>query len=66
MAGKRLWLQFDGVNTVADVWINGVHLGQHRGGYATFASTRRTRCGPATTTCSRCGWTIRRSPTSRR
>ncbi|MEV6902515.1 glycoside hydrolase family 2 TIM barrel-domain containing protein [Amycolatopsis sp. NPDC051372] len=34
--GKRLWLQFDGVNTVADVWVNGVHLGQHRGGYATF------------------------------
>ncbi|MFI5611012.1 glycoside hydrolase family 2 protein [Amycolatopsis sp. NPDC051903] len=36
VAGKRLWLQFDGVNTVADVWVNGVHLGQHRGGYATF------------------------------
>ncbi|WP_326565547.1 glycoside hydrolase family 2 TIM barrel-domain containing protein [Amycolatopsis rhabdoformis] len=36
LAGKRLWLQFDGVNTVADVWVNGVHLGQHRGGYATF------------------------------
>ncbi len=33
---KRLWLQFDGVNTTADVWVNGVHLGQHRGGYATF------------------------------
>ncbi|WP_329066381.1 glycoside hydrolase family 2 protein [Amycolatopsis sp. NBC_01480] len=36
LAGKQLWLQFDGVNTVADVWVNGVHLGQHRGGYATF------------------------------
>ena len=26
LAGKQLWLQFDGVNTVADVWVNGVHL----------------------------------------
>jgi beta-galactosidase len=36
LSGKRLWLQFDGVNTVADVWVNGVKLGQHRGGFATF------------------------------
>lgn len=36
LAGKRLWLQFDGVNTVADVWVNGVKLGQHRGGFAGF------------------------------
>ena len=34
--GKRLWLQFAGVNEVADVWVNGVSLGQHRGGYARF------------------------------
>jgi beta-galactosidase len=36
LAGKRLWLQFDGVNAVADVWVNGVYLGNHKGGYATF------------------------------
>jgi beta-galactosidase len=35
-AGKRLLLQFDGANTVTDVWVNGTHLGQHRGGYARF------------------------------
>ncbi|MGW4212412.1 glycoside hydrolase family 2 TIM barrel-domain containing protein [Lentzea sp. NPDC004789] len=36
LAGRRLWLQFDGVNQVADVWVNGVRLGQHRGGFAGF------------------------------
>jgi beta-galactosidase len=35
-AGKRLWLQFAGANTVTDVWINGTYLGQHKGGYARF------------------------------
>ncbi|HWL89312.1 MAG TPA: beta galactosidase jelly roll domain-containing protein, partial [Polyangiaceae bacterium] len=34
--GKKLWLQFDGVNMVSDVWVNGVHLGQHQGGFARF------------------------------
>lgn len=36
MAGQRLFLQLDGANTVTDVWVNGRHLGQHRGGYARF------------------------------
>jgi beta-galactosidase len=36
LAGKKLWLQFAGANQVADVWVNGVSLGQHRGGYARF------------------------------
>lgn len=36
MAGKRLYLQFAGVNQVADVWVNGTYLGQHKGGYARF------------------------------
>jgi beta-galactosidase len=35
-AGRKLWLQFAGANTVADVWINGTYLGQHKGGYARF------------------------------
>ncbi|MFF7335040.1 glycoside hydrolase family 2 TIM barrel-domain containing protein [Streptomyces sp. NPDC008150] len=36
LAGRMLFLQFAGVNQVADVWIDGTHLGQHRGGYARF------------------------------
>ncbi|MDF3140360.1 MULTISPECIES: glycoside hydrolase family 2 TIM barrel-domain containing protein [unclassified Streptomyces] len=36
LAGKRLYLQFAGVNQVADVWINGTYLGQHKGGYSRF------------------------------
>jgi len=35
-AGRRLWIQFDGAALVADLWVNGVHLGRHEGGYATF------------------------------
>src|SRR6266545_4541136 len=35
-AGKKLWLQFAGANTVTDVWVNGTYLGQHRGGFARF------------------------------
>ncbi|HKN50966.1 MAG TPA: hypothetical protein VJX66_00630, partial [Amycolatopsis sp.] len=30
LAGKRLWLQFDGANTVTDVWVNGTRLGTHQ------------------------------------
>jgi beta-galactosidase len=36
LSGKQFWLQFDGANTVTDVWLNGAHLGQHKGGYARF------------------------------
>jgi beta-galactosidase len=35
-AGKILFLQFAGVNQIADVWVNGWYLGQHKGGYARF------------------------------
>jgi len=35
-AGRHLWIHFSGANTVTDVWVNGVYLGQHRGGYAMF------------------------------
>jgi beta-galactosidase len=30
------WLQFDGASMVADVWLNGIKLGQHRGAFTTF------------------------------
>jgi len=36
MAGRRIYLQFDGASLVTDVWVNGVSLGQHRGGFARF------------------------------
>lgn len=29
-------LQFDGVGNIADVWINGVHLGTHKGAFSRF------------------------------
>jgi beta-galactosidase len=35
-AGKRIYLEFDGVNTVCDVFVNGSAIGQHRGGFARF------------------------------
>ena len=45
--GKRLWLQFDGANMVTDVWVNGIHLGQHQGGFGRFRfdATRALRVG---------------------
>jgi beta-galactosidase len=35
-AGRRYFLQFDGVGTVADVWLNGTYLGQHAGAFQRF------------------------------
>src|SRR3984893_6293883 len=35
-AGRRLYLQFDAASKVADVFVNGTHVGQHRGGNAIF------------------------------
>lgn len=35
--GKRLFIRFLGVNTVANVFVNGKHVGEHRGGYTAFA-----------------------------
>ncbi|MFD8500665.1 sugar-binding domain-containing protein [Amycolatopsis sp. NPDC059657] len=36
MAGRKLWLQFDGANSTATVWVNGTRLGEHKGGYSGF------------------------------
>lgn len=33
---KRVFLRFGSVNYLADVWLNGVHLGQHEGGHLPF------------------------------
>ncbi|SHF51429.1 beta-galactosidase [Salegentibacter echinorum] len=35
-ATKRLFLKFHGANTVANVFVNGEHVGEHRGGYTAF------------------------------
>lgn len=35
-AGKKIFLEFDGANIVADVYVNGTSIGQHRGGFARF------------------------------
>jgi beta-galactosidase len=35
-AGKKIFLEFEGVNSVAEVWLNGKSLGSHKGGYTGF------------------------------
>ncbi|WP_334319165.1 GDSL-type esterase/lipase family protein [Termitidicoccus mucosus] len=34
--GRRVFVRFQGVSTVADVYLNGEHLGQHRGAFGAF------------------------------
>ncbi|MDQ2798478.1 MAG: beta galactosidase jelly roll domain-containing protein, partial [Armatimonadota bacterium] len=34
--GREIFVYFDGAATIADVYLNGVHLGQHRGAYTRF------------------------------
>lgn len=34
--GKRVFLNFEGAGQVADVYVNGVFAGQHKGGYTAF------------------------------
>lgn len=34
--GQRIFLKFDGVNTVATLFVNGNYVGEHRGGYTAF------------------------------
>ncbi len=36
LAGRRLFLKFDGAFSVAEVYVNGNRLGGHRGGFAAF------------------------------
>ncbi len=35
--GRRIDLRFEGANYRADVWLNGVHLGAHEGGFTPFS-----------------------------
>ena len=32
----RIFIEFEAVNSVANVYLNGMHLGEHRGGYSLF------------------------------
>ncbi|ULT57005.1 glycoside hydrolase family 2 protein [Neobacillus drentensis] len=34
--GNRVYIEFNGSNSITDVYVNGQHLGQHRGGYSIF------------------------------
>lgn len=45
--GKRLFLKFYGVQSVADVFVNGHHVGEHRGGWTAFTMeiTKRLNFG---------------------
>lgn len=36
MAGKKIYLEFEGANSVAEVYVNGKFMTIHRGGYSTF------------------------------
>ena len=34
--GRRIFVKFDGVQSVADIFVNGRHVGEHRGGWTAF------------------------------
>ncbi len=36
LKGKRLFLRFEGANSVATLFVNGKYIGEHRGGYSAF------------------------------
>lgn len=48
-AGKQAWLEFDAASRTAEVWLNGVRLGAHRGGFSRFRldATRALKPGVA-------------------
>jgi beta-galactosidase len=35
-AGRRYYIQFDGVGIIAQLWVNGVRIGEHRGAFSAF------------------------------
>ena len=45
--GKRYFVQFDGVGEIADVWLNGQYLGQHKGAFQRFRfdATKAVKAG---------------------
>lgn len=47
-ARKRAWLEFDAVSRVAEVWLNGVKLGGHAGGFSRFRLDATAALRPGT------------------
>ncbi|MEI7728659.1 MAG: glycoside hydrolase family 2 TIM barrel-domain containing protein [Verrucomicrobiota bacterium] len=47
LAGRRMWLEFEGVYCVAKVWVNGQLLTEHRNGYLGFACDLTPFLNPA-------------------
>ncbi len=45
-AGRRIYLKFEGVSLVADVYVNGTPIGQHRGAFAAFVFDITDACTP--------------------
>ena len=45
-SGRRVWLNFDGVNYVAEVWVNGARVGDVRGAFARGRFDITTRVSP--------------------
>ena len=39
--GKRIFVEFEGVNQIADVYVNDQHVGQHVGGWTSFNTISR-------------------------
>ena len=37
LEGRHFFLKFDGASSMADVYVNGNHLGEHQGGFSAFA-----------------------------
>ena len=52
-AGKRIYVYFEGAFQVANVYVNGQHLGQHRGGYTRFIFDATSAITSAAITCWR-------------
>ncbi|NWK54467.1 discoidin domain-containing protein [Verrucomicrobiaceae bacterium N1E253] len=60
--GKRVFLRFEGVGQVADVYVNGLHVGHHKGAYAAFCFeiTKALKFGEANQVFVRADNTIRK------
>jgi beta-galactosidase len=44
--GKKIVIEFEGVNAVSEFWLNGKYLGRHAGGYTGFTLEIAPRFGP--------------------
>ena len=36
LSGKKVFVRFEGANQELDLWVNGIHAGNHKGGYTAF------------------------------